>query len=154
MVAASIFVLILISRIIGPRQKRLERHLFETYRYIYRVKSLPSESACFLKADGAPVTIGDYGWEAEPIRHDDLIYLHGLNDTWQVVWYAGFRPEEVERIGLKPRSQYYAFPYWMTKGIPPCPYPVREFRRGKYLTTHFGFPQKIHGDWVQGRKIA
>jgi hypothetical protein len=152
--ATSILVLVLISRIVGRSQKKLERQLSEKYRHIYRVKSLPSESSCILQADGASIKIGDYGWEAEPIRNDHLTYLHGLNDKWQVVWYAGFRPEEIEIIGPKPRSQYYAFPYWMNENIPPCPYPVGEFRSGKYLTTHFGFPQRIHRNWVQGKRLS
>ncbi len=50
--------------------------------------------------------MGDYGWEAQPLRKNNLIYLQGLTEEWLVVWLAGFRPDEIEYVGLKPLSQY------------------------------------------------
>jgi hypothetical protein len=149
---AIITLVILIGRLSGRDRARLHKK----YSSIYRVVSIPSNNQCFLKAEGASIESGDYGWQAEPLFKNDLIYLHGLNDTWQVVWYAGFRPDQIELVGPKPKSQYYVYPEWMSgsKKIVKCPFPVKKFDPiKKYLKTHFGFPQKIHGTWVQGRQI-
>ena len=154
---ASITALILMWQIIGRLQKKRDRELSEKYHSIYRVVFIPSDSQCILKADGASIEAGDYGWEAEPIYQNDLIYLHGLNDKWQVVWYAGFRPDQIEQAGPKPKSQYYVYPDWMINSnkVSNCPFPVKTFcHKKEYLKTHFGFPVEIHVNWVQGKRIA
>lgn len=154
--AIACILAVVLSHIIGGRrQKKLERELSEKYPLIYRVKCLPSEAQCVLKAEGTSIKIGDFGWQAEPFRQDSLVYLHGLNDRWQVVWYAGFRPEQVEVVGPKPRTQYYIFPYWVNEQkIPPCQFPVKTFQHGKYPTHHLGFPVQLRGNWVQGKRMA
>jgi hypothetical protein len=47
------------------------------------------------------------------VKHG-LIYLQGLTPDWRTVWHAGFQPNQIERIGLKPSSQYdHWVPYWI-----------------------------------------
>jgi len=75
----------------------------ETYRGIYRVKGAPSSQWSWLKEN---IQVGDYAWERPPWRRDELIYLHGLQEQWGVVWMAGFRPEDVEYVTTKPVSEY------------------------------------------------
>jgi hypothetical protein len=150
---ACVVSLILIHKIFSPRQKRLEQDLTKKYPLIYRVTAAPSLDRCFLVANGASVEVGDYGWEAESIQNDGLIYLQGLNNKWQVVWYAGFRSDQIEIVGPKPRSQYYIFPYWRKNNIPPCEYSVKKYQHGEYLNAHFGFPVQIRNNWVQGRRV-
>jgi len=152
-----IAALILFYRVSSRQSEQQRRELNKIYPSIYRVVSVPSDKQCVLRAEGASIEIGDYAWEAEPVFKNDLIYLHGLNDTWQVVWYAGFRPDQIELFEPKPKSQYYVYPDWMngSKKISKCPFSVKTFRPVKeYLKTHFGFPVKIHGNWVQGRRIT
>jgi hypothetical protein len=152
--AASLAVIFLIWLIGGTQMRRVKRRLRENYRLIYRVTSIPSDGQCILKADGTSIAVGDYGWEAEPIYQDGLIYLHGLNSRWQVVWYCGFRPDQLEVVGPKPRSQYYIFPDWVDfKKVPQCPYTVKEYQLGMYPTFHLGFAVKMERDWIQGRKL-
>lgn len=129
------------------------KDLSEKYATIYRVLSPPDGSAPVLKAEGADIRAGDYGWDAEPIQNDGLIYLHGLSADWLVLWYAGFRPEQIERVGPKPRIQYY-LPYaWMGAGSDahPCPFPASA-TVPKMATL--GHPTKNIGKYVQGRKMA
>jgi hypothetical protein len=126
------------------------RHLEETYRFIYRVLAVSAEAPS-VKGDGVEITPGDYGWEAEPIFNDGLIYLHGLTEEWRVVWYAGFEPNQVERICPKPRSQYF-LPYsWICAGgkPPPCPYPVLNSPRNS-----LGHPEQIYFPFVQGIRVS
>jgi hypothetical protein len=75
----------------------------ETYRGIYRVKAAPSSQWSWLKEN---IQVGDYAWERPPWRRDELIYLHGLQEQWGVVWMAGFRREDVEYVTAKPVSEY------------------------------------------------
>lgn len=142
--------------------RRLRHRLLEKYALIYRVVSTPSGDQFALKAEGTAIEVGDYGWEAEPIYQDGLIYLHGLNSRWQVVWYAGFRPDQVEVVNQKPQSHYYVFPDYMSVEpvkVPQCPFPVSKYKLGKYPDCHLGFPKEIkrlrHGDydWVQGKSV-
>jgi hypothetical protein len=106
----------------------------ETYRGIYRVKAAPSSQWSWLKEN---IQVGDYGWERPPWRCDDLIYLHGLQEQWGVVWMAGFRREDVEYVTTKPVSEYdwrdfdYEGPkprapynWGISKAKSPCPFPV------------------------------
>jgi len=152
---ACVMAFVLSHVIGGRRQKKLERKLSDQYPLIYRIKSIPADSQCVLKAEGASIEEGDYGWEAEPLHKDGLIYLHGLNDRWQVVWYAGFKPDQLEITGPKPRTQYYVFPYWVNEEkIPPCPYPVKRYQHGKYPIAHLGFPVQVRNDWVQGKRLS
>lgn len=87
--------LLLIRVACGRKQKRLELELTREYPLTYRIKCLPADVQCVLRAEGASIEIGDLGWQAEPLRGDGRVYLHGLNDRWQVVWYDGFRPDQV-----------------------------------------------------------
>jgi membrane protein implicated in regulation of membrane protease activity len=131
-------------------QKEL-RELSEKYPDVYRVTALPTEPSSILMTEGAEIEVGDYGWEAEPIHDDGLTYLHGLTEQWRLVWYAGFRSDQIERIGPKPRSQYY-LPYsWRCRGpeTPPCPFPVQS-----HETTDLGNPERIIWPWVQGKRMA
>ena len=108
--------------------KRQLRKLREKYRTIYQVKILPTDARSIVKPDGAEIQIGDYGWEARPNRRDGLIHLQGLTLNWKVVWHAGFRPDQIERVAMKSASQYdYWAPDWAKPPPPPpCPYPVQE----------------------------
>jgi hypothetical protein len=152
--AASLAALFLVFVFGGIPMWIIKRRLRKKYKLIYRVISVPSDHQFMLKAVGASIEIGDYGWEAEPIYKDGLIYLHGLNPRWQVVWYAGFRPDQVEVVGPKPRSQYYSInPYANVDKIPQCPFPVQKYEFGKYPDFHLGFAEKIGREWVQGRQI-
>jgi membrane protein implicated in regulation of membrane protease activity len=126
---------ILFYRATGRQHEQRRRELREKYRGIYRVISVPADAKNIKGAQFAEIKIGDYGWEAElPKGKDDLIYLQGLTDKWQVVWYAGFRLDQIERVGEKPRSQY-DWDYSWYGGAPPCPYPVQ-----KRKTTNMGLP--------------
>jgi len=147
---------LLLVCLIGGTQSRINKHrLSEKYRMIYRVISAPHSNQFQMRASGASIEVGDYGWEAEPIHRDGLIYLHGLNPRWQVVWYAGLQPEQVQIVGPKPCSQYYKFPFWINeKKISSCPFSVNKYQFGLYPTFHFGFPVAIAKDWVQGRYIS
>jgi len=86
---------------------------------------MPTDESTIKKPKDSEIKVGDYGWQAEPIRNDGLIYLQGLTAEWQVVWYAGFHPEQIESVGPKPRSQY-DWDYSWARRAPPCPFPVQE----------------------------
>jgi prepilin-type N-terminal cleavage/methylation domain-containing protein len=106
-------------------KKRLQE-LREKYQTIYRVNALPADKKNLRKATGAEIKIGDFGWEAGPLRKDGLIYLQGLTPEWYVVWHAGFRPEQIEKVALKSASQYdHWHPDWAKVPAPsPCPFPI------------------------------
>jgi prepilin-type N-terminal cleavage/methylation domain-containing protein len=110
------------------RDKQRLAQLRETYRTIYRVNALPTDGNSIVKPAGAEIRIGDYGWDAQPNRRDGLIHLQGLTVRWQVVWHAGFRADQIEKVATKAASQYdYWVPYWAkTPPPPPCPFPVQE----------------------------
>jgi hypothetical protein len=127
-------VLVLFYRALNRQTEEHRREYREKYRYVYRVLAVPADPRNILKPDGAQLMVGDYGWEARPIRRDDLIYLQGLSPRWFVVWHAGFRPDQIERIAPKPCSQYDWDHTWLDSP-PPCPYPVQERE-----TTAMGFP--------------
>jgi hypothetical protein len=117
------------------RRNTQRRHEWkEKYCGIYRVIAFPTEEKSIKKAQGADIKIGDCGWEAVPLRDDGLIYLQGLTPQWRVVWYAGFHPDQIEKVTLKPRSQYDWDRTWV-KTPPPCPFPVQDRE-----TTTMGFP--------------
>jgi hypothetical protein len=99
--------------------------LREKYRSIYRVVAVPPEPKIIIIPEGAEIRLGDYGWEAGPIRNDGLIYLQGLTLEWTVVWHVGFTPDQIKMVATKPNSQYDSWrPYWVD--LPPCPFPVIE----------------------------
>jgi prepilin-type N-terminal cleavage/methylation domain-containing protein len=138
--------------------KRRLTQLREQYRTIYQVKELPAEAKSIVKPAAAEIQIGDYGWDAQPSRKDGLVHLQGLTLKWQVVWHAGFRPDQIEKVAVKPTSQYdYWAPYWAKPPPPPpCPYPVRErdtptmglpHHSGHYFVNHpsqhYPSPKKV-----------
>lgn len=103
------------------------------YTRIYRVQKLPTDGATKI-AQGASIKIGDYGWEAVPLRDDSLIYLQGLDTEWKVIWHAGFHPEQIESVATKPQSQYDWNYEWVRKKLF-CPFPVQE-----HSAASMGFP--------------
>jgi hypothetical protein len=109
---------------VGRQREQRRRELREKYRGVFRVIALPTDPNKIQKPEGAEIRTGDYGWEAEPLHEDGLIYLQGLTVTWRVVWHAGFRPEQIERIGPKPQSQY-DWKYSWARTPPQCPFPVQ-----------------------------
>ena len=127
-------VVILVFRKIQHQLNRRRIELREKYKRIYRVLALPTGETTVKKPEGAEIKIGDYGWEALPLREDGLIYLQGLNSKWRVVWYAGFQHDQIENVTLKPQSQYDWNYTWIQRP-PPCPFPVQERE-----TTTMGFP--------------
>jgi hypothetical protein len=119
---------------------RAERR--ERYRGIYRILSLPSVHNKPNSWNPEDITVGDFGWEAEPLTKEGLIWLHGLSVHWKMTWRAGFKPEEVEYVGPKPVSHYdwKDFEYdgpkprsIYTSAIPKqsCPFPVQKICRWK-----------------------
>lgn len=114
----------LLYRASGRRYEQRQRELREKYRGVYRVLALPTESGKVRKAQGSEIRVGDYGWEAEPLHNDGLIYLQGLTAEWCVVWYAAFHFEEIEWVGPKPCSQYDCQYSW-ARTPPYCPYTVQ-----------------------------
>ena len=129
-VVASALLVILFWDWTSRSNKRRLTQLREQYRNIYKVKELPTTAKSIVKPAAAEIQIGDYGRDARPSRKDGLIHLQGLTPKWQVVWHAGFRPDQIEKVAVKPHSQYdYWTPYWAKPPPPPpppCPYPVRE----------------------------
>ncbi len=146
-------VVVAFYRVSGRRFQIEYKALSEKYSSVYRVLSPPSDNAPVLKADGADIHVGDYGWDAEPLHNDGLIYLHGLSSDWLVLWYAGFRPDQIEKIGPKPRIQYY-LPYaWMGAGSQAQPCPFTASAKVPKMAT-LGHPTKNLGKYVQGRRMA
>lgn len=125
--------------------QRKAKELLCRYPCVYRIVAEPDDENCILVAEGARVAVGDYGWDAEPVHDDGLTYLHGLADNWDVVWYAGFRAEQIESVGLKPCLQYY-LPYDMPASG--CPFPV-QVASGNTL----GEPSQMIDRWVQGHYV-
>jgi prepilin-type N-terminal cleavage/methylation domain-containing protein len=123
------------------RDKQRLQELREKYQAIYRVIALPADERNLRKATGAEIKIGDYGWEAGSLRKDGLIYLQGLTSEWHVVWHAGFRPEQIEKVATKPVSQYDRWhPYWAeVPPPPPCPFPILA-----RSTATMGLPHHSH----------
>lgn len=115
--------------------------LREKHQDVYCVKVLPTDEGNLRIAAGAEIQIGDLGWEAGPLRKDGLIYLQGLTPEWHVVWHAGFRPDQIEKVATKPISQYdYWHPYWAKVPPPPsCPFPVLA-----RITATMGLPHHSH----------
>lgn len=155
LIAAFVCLVCLIAVDVLYRVRRLHyrfvaNELTRNYPSVYRVRSLPSDNRKIIRAQNAEIAIGDYGWTAEPIYPDGLIYLHGLNLRWQVAWYAGFEISQLELIGPKPHSQYFLPHSWQLAWteIPACPFPVLNAPE-----TSLGHPRIIIGGYVQGVKI-
>jgi hypothetical protein len=126
-----------------------ERKLFQKYPNVYLVCSLPNANHV-LKATGSDVRVGDYGWEAEPLEENGLIYLHGLSADWNVQWYAGFTSRQLTWVCIKPRLQY-KLPYSWLIDPPTCPYVVQE---AVPAARSLGRPFRNMGNWVQGRNLS
>jgi hypothetical protein len=126
--ALSVIVVGLFYRWTGQQDERRLQELREKFRGIYRIVAVPADPKIIVLPKGAEIRIGDYGWEAGPIRNDGFIYLQGLTLDWTVVWHAGFCPDQIEWVATKPNSQYDSWhPYWAPP--PPlssCPFPVVE----------------------------
>lgn len=119
-------VVVLFYRARGRQHENRRRELREKYRGVYRVIGLPADETNIKKPQGAEIKVGDFGWEAEPPKgKEGLIFLQGLTAKWQVVWYAGFRSDQIESAGPKPQSQYDWGYSWL-RNAPPCPFPVQE----------------------------
>lgn len=151
-IGAGVIVLILcvigvvvFYRSLAKRDRKRLQELRRNYRGIYRVLALPSEQKIVAKPETAEIKIGDYGWEAGPANQDGLIYLQGLTKEWTVVWHAGFRSDQIERVADKPSSQYDVWvPVWAkSPPPPPCPFPVIE-----RATITIGRPHHSHRYFV------
>src|ERR1035437_2625060 len=123
-------------RVQARQLKQRRDELREKYKQVYRVLTLPTDETRIKKPEGSEIKVGDYGWEAVPLRTDGFIYLQGLNPQWRVVWYAGFRPDQIENIALKPQSQY-DWNYTWIKNPPLCPFPVQERETNTMGFLHF-----------------
>jgi prepilin-type N-terminal cleavage/methylation domain-containing protein len=122
----AVFIVVLLYRRSWRKDRRRLQELKDNYQGIYRVLAVPSDQRSVMKPEGAEIKLGDFGWEAGSIRKDGLVYLPGLTVEWNVVWYAGFKPDQIERVATKPCSQYgHWVPYWAKKPVlSPCPFPV------------------------------
>jgi membrane protein implicated in regulation of membrane protease activity len=129
-----IALVIVFYRVQARQLKQRRDELRGKYKQIYRVLTLPTDETRIKKPEGSEIKVGDYGWEAVPLRNDGLIYLQGLNPQWRVVWYAGFSPDQIESVASKPQSQY-DWNYTWIRNPPPCPFPVQERE-----TNTMGFP--------------
>ena len=132
-------VISLVCRARWRKDAQQRREYKEKYIRVFRVLALPTDGAAVKKAQGAEIKVGDFGWEAAPLRNDGLIYLQGLNAQWRVVWYAGFRPEQIEPVTAKPHSQY-DWNYTWVHNPPHCGFPVQEHL---HPTVNMGFPMPV-----------
>ena len=130
--------------ILGYVDQRLSQKLLQRYPGIYRVTASHAARMVLL-APNATVLAGDYGWQAESVHPDDLIYLHGLNEAWYIVWYAGFVPSELELVGEKPENQYNRSDWQKNKCK--CPFVVQAKIPD---IASLGLPRTMIGRWVQG----
>jgi len=142
----SVITVVLFYRWMWRRDERGLQKARDQYQEIYRVITNPTDARVIVMPEGAEIRIGDYGWEAGPSRNDGLIYLQGLTLDWTVVWHAGLHPDEIEKVGTKPHSQYDSWhPYWADPPpLPPCPFPVVERE-----TMTIGRPHHSHSYFVQ-----
>lgn len=126
---ASVGAVVLLYRWSWKWEERRCAEIRDLYRGIYRVVKVPANKKNIQLGEFAEIRIGDFGWEAEPFRNNELLYLQGLTTQWEVVWYAGFEPGEVEYVGPKPSSQYDRT--WGYGETPPiCPFSVQRLKTG------------------------
>lgn len=152
-------IVALFYRRLWRRDKAQLAKLRADYVGIYKVLAVPGDDQPTIMLEGAEIRAGDYGWEAAPLVKNGLIYLHGLAPDWRTVWHAGFRPDQIERMGLKPSSQYdHWVPYWTKSAPVPCPFPVqpretpsmeRPHHSGRYFQA---YPQPHTGKMVKAKK--
>jgi hypothetical protein len=157
--AVGLGIVALFYRWWGRRDKARLEKLSADYVGIYRVLAVPGEHQPTIMLEGAEIRIGDYGWEAAPLVKNGLIYLQGLAPDWRTVWHAGFRPDQIERIGLKPSSQYdYWVPYWVKIQPAPCPFPILPRETPSMPPPHHSlryyraYPQPHTGKMVKVKK--
>ncbi len=131
--------------LVGYVAWRNSRRQLELYPYVFKVTQLPSKNNIILLAANADVQIGDFGWQAESVANDDLVYLHGLDEDWNIVWYAGFRKGQLELMCQKPCNQYGRKSWQLD--MEKCPYVVQS-RVSSDRT--WGLPLPLIGRWVQG----
>jgi hypothetical protein len=141
---ASLVVVSVMYRTLRIHITRVYKSLEITYPSIYRVLALPDDNLEVRKEHGVEISIGDFGWEAEPIKADGLIYLHGLTSNWEVAWYAGFRSDQLELVGLKPHTQYFLPHHWKHAWAsnPRCPFPVKVTPK---VRLGYAFPRRGKG---------
>jgi prepilin-type N-terminal cleavage/methylation domain-containing protein len=108
------------------RNKARLKKLRADYVGIYKVLVVPGDDQPGIMLEGTEIWVGDHGWEAAPLVKNGLVYLQGLTPDWRTVWHAGFRPDQIERMGLKPSSQYdHWVPYWAKAPRDACPFPIQ-----------------------------
>ena len=104
------------------------RTMEKKYTRIFRVLVLPANEVIAIKTKNSEIKLGDYGWECSPIasQKNGLVYLQSFNEKWQLIWWAGFQPEQIEFVSPKPFSQYDRFlPDKQEILKAPCPFPVQ-----------------------------
>jgi len=69
---ASVIAVVAFYRWRGRAGEQEQRELSEKYPLVYRVIALPADTSSIVKAEGAEIEVGDYGWDAEPIHFDGL----------------------------------------------------------------------------------
>jgi hypothetical protein len=132
-----VFLVVRSYRAHWRRSAQRRDELRAKYCQVYRVVALPTDPSVIKKPEGAEMRIGDFGWEAAPLRDDGLVYLQGLTPQWRVVWYAGFRQDQIEKVALKPQSQY-DWKYSWVRNAPICPFAVQERE-----TASMGLPMPL-----------
>ena len=151
-------IVALFYRRLWERDKAQLGKLRANYGGIYRVLTVPHDNQPEIMLEGAEIRTGDYGWEAAPLANekDGLVYLQGLTPDWRTVWHAGFHPNEIERICLKPSSQYdHWVPYWAKAPPDPCPFPIQpretpSMERPHHSRRYFqAYPQPQTGKMVK-----
>src|SRR5476649_327672 len=83
-ILACVLIVVQFYRWSWRSEKQRLQELREKYQNVYRVNILPANERNLRKAVGAEIKIGDFGWEAGPLRKDGLIYLQGLTPEWYV----------------------------------------------------------------------
>ena len=125
--------------------ERSSNRTLKRYPGVYRVQELPSSDSVVLLAPNVTISVGDYGWQAEAVQQDELVYLQGLNENWYVVWYAGFKLNQLEYVCDKPENQFDRRSWQSIQNR--CPFIV--IAQKPNIET-FGLPMQLIGRWVQG----
>jgi hypothetical protein len=85
-----------VLKIVASAQKSSPK----VYNSIYRVLVPPAEPRWV--CTGCRISVGDYGWDTDLHPENGLIHLTGYARDWKTIWYADFKPHEVEYVGPKP----------------------------------------------------